>query len=423
MSETAVIDPRPELLQTEPIIGWRAWRVLPWETLDGTKTYRLCAVGTGGIPKVWEPRRPVVAVCSDFKSTHEAPWPGHQCGVYGVRDRAYLEEALAEWVNMLQGGESIAAWAAGRVSLWGRVVECEKGWRAQFAYPFALTVYGDEAVARAVRDVYAVDVEREPALEPSDRARELRDELAELRQEITETEGRILAIRQELAEQRASAAPASGRATAEQKWWAEHNLRKGEDPLYWGHHEDSDYIAALVKAIAVRDDELRSRGEEPEGLARSIDVARVMSPNFASDHTCSVGATLFAISRFRHGVRRFKLEGRSGTYWTPTDGGPTGSIAKAAEQVEENPLDEPAYPIAPRVVLKAVAEAADTKGGGQAVVRFADLLARVPEEPRVSPSVVCYRLGLLRRNGFMFYETLEHERLWGVTAAGWEALT
>jgi hypothetical protein len=58
-----------------------------------------------------------------------------------------------------QGGDPVG-WAIGRVALWGRVIEHEKGWRAQYAYPYALHVESeDEAVALAVRRVYAVDVE------------------------------------------------------------------------------------------------------------------------------------------------------------------------------------------------------------------------------------------------------------------------
>lgn len=60
---------------SETIVGYRCWRVLPFTKLDGTTTYRLCAVGTLGVPKVWEPRQPVRAVCSAFDSHHEAPWP------------------------------------------------------------------------------------------------------------------------------------------------------------------------------------------------------------------------------------------------------------------------------------------------------------------------------------------------------------
>jgi hypothetical protein len=49
--------------------------------------------------------------------------------------------------------------ALGSVSLWGRILVRERGFRAQFAYPYELfLVGGDEAMARDLRARYAVDV-------------------------------------------------------------------------------------------------------------------------------------------------------------------------------------------------------------------------------------------------------------------------
>lgn len=58
-----------------------------------------------------------------------------------------------------QGGNPVG-YAFGRVSLWGRVIEHESGWRAQYAYPYALTLETlDEDAALVIRREYAVDVE------------------------------------------------------------------------------------------------------------------------------------------------------------------------------------------------------------------------------------------------------------------------
>jgi hypothetical protein len=49
--------------------------------------------------------------------------------------------------------------ALGSVSLWGRILARERGYRAQYAYPYELFVIGgDEQIARELRDRYAVDV-------------------------------------------------------------------------------------------------------------------------------------------------------------------------------------------------------------------------------------------------------------------------
>jgi hypothetical protein len=49
--------------------------------------------------------------------------------------------------------------ALGRVSLWGRVVARENGFRAQYAYPYELfLIGGGDDLARRLRRLYAVDV-------------------------------------------------------------------------------------------------------------------------------------------------------------------------------------------------------------------------------------------------------------------------
>jgi hypothetical protein len=49
--------------------------------------------------------------------------------------------------------------AIGRVSLWGRVVETQRGYRGQYGYVYdIILVSGGEAEARDLRARYAVDV-------------------------------------------------------------------------------------------------------------------------------------------------------------------------------------------------------------------------------------------------------------------------
>jgi hypothetical protein len=141
----------------EPIVGWRSWRVLPFDRLDGTRTYRLCAIGTLGVPKVWQPLRATEAVCSKYASEHESPWPDCECGIWALRRS---EDARRRMVVYMQTQGEPAGWAHGRVSLWGRVIEHEHGWRAQHVYPYAITIESpDERIARVIRDEYAIDVE------------------------------------------------------------------------------------------------------------------------------------------------------------------------------------------------------------------------------------------------------------------------
>lgn len=71
----------------------------------------------------------------------DAPNAKCYCGIY----------AHAEPVFEYEG------FVSGEVSLWGRVMKGERGYRAQFAYPKSLTLhYPDEAMARRIADTYGV---------------------------------------------------------------------------------------------------------------------------------------------------------------------------------------------------------------------------------------------------------------------------
>lgn len=160
---------KPTATYIEPLVGWRFWRVQRIKTLDHGTRYRLCAAGSYGRPKVWQPRAAVVAVCSARSSLHDAPHPKHECGIYAYRERADAESKLASmwaydqyWMVNGRRERTYDTWAIGRVSLWGRVVECELGWRAQYAYPYDLTIYSNVAADEAVARDYAIDATGEP---------------------------------------------------------------------------------------------------------------------------------------------------------------------------------------------------------------------------------------------------------------------
>lgn len=190
---------------TVPLTAWRVWRVLPYRELDGRRTHRLCAIGTYGTPKVWEPLRASVAVCSGYASTHAAPWPRHQCGLWALPTLEQAEEALTKWMGF---PGFVSGWAIGRVSLWGRIVEHERGWRAQYAYPYALTVKSPSAyVAEHIRRDYALDVDFEPVpaevLFAAERKRrqnehEVQQEAAKLKSEMAAVDKKLDRVDNEL---------------------------------------------------------------------------------------------------------------------------------------------------------------------------------------------------------------------------------
>jgi hypothetical protein len=127
------------------LIGWRVW----------------CAVRRGDelrlasviADELWPAERELVASCRAHElpgtsvsfggpRRHRAPDGACTCGIYAAR------EPSSVW-SYLRGRDEpdTVARVLGRVLVWGRVVEHEGGWRAEFGYP--LDVYtGDPELRR-----------------------------------------------------------------------------------------------------------------------------------------------------------------------------------------------------------------------------------------------------------------------------------
>jgi hypothetical protein len=101
---------------SEPIVAWRAWALTGHR--DGTE---LLLRPVAKRARTWRPREVVEASCRTSR-WHEAPDPACTCGLHGTHGLEVLRKTKCPAV-------------LGRVALWGRVVEHEQGYRAQFAYP------------------------------------------------------------------------------------------------------------------------------------------------------------------------------------------------------------------------------------------------------------------------------------------------
>jgi hypothetical protein len=158
---------------TEPVAGWRVWRVCRGIDRAATVqqlTARLLAVddAVGELLsyrlrsltelEFWPARERMAARCGIAGTDHgAAPGAACECGVWAFKEREAAEDVLAayRYAGM--------AMAVGRVALWGRVIEHRDGYRAQFAYPTELTVYGAAGpVADEVRAAYGVPVALAP---------------------------------------------------------------------------------------------------------------------------------------------------------------------------------------------------------------------------------------------------------------------
>jgi hypothetical protein len=139
-------------MYVEPVIAWRAWKIdapLPWTPADAMEP-RLRPIGIRGVS--WPPGEAMVATCEKppilsfrmggprgliaegpviAEARHSAPVLTCSCGVWALRTREDVERLISHRPGPL---------AYGRVKLWGRIVECERGFRAEYAYPADLIV-------------------------------------------------------------------------------------------------------------------------------------------------------------------------------------------------------------------------------------------------------------------------------------------
>jgi hypothetical protein len=107
----------PDLVRRrDPIVAWRAW------TLTGRSDghhLRLRPVAGPRLP--WPPMRPAKAACKHGR-IHRAPELRCSCGLHGTRTVEPLRHTKNPTV-------------VGTVALWGRIIEHDLGYRAEFAYP------------------------------------------------------------------------------------------------------------------------------------------------------------------------------------------------------------------------------------------------------------------------------------------------
>jgi hypothetical protein len=130
------------VLGFDPLIGWRVWRVA-----DGF----LLGVAS---ELSWLPQFRYDATCEhqEAGATHAAPDRNCTCGISAFKSREDAELLARETA----GSEVIVL---GRVSLWGRVIETERGYRAARAYPYDLELLGGtKELALELRNRYVVDV-------------------------------------------------------------------------------------------------------------------------------------------------------------------------------------------------------------------------------------------------------------------------
>jgi hypothetical protein len=141
---------------SECIEGWRSWKVSGEIPPFGVAPKLHSAVQVG----YWVPRRALEAVCScrtNRKAEDGPPCEQGPCGLYSARTREHLLSLSYHFYSGEHGGMYCVI---GRVANWGKIVECELGWRAQFSYPVSLEIpYEIWKLARPLQRAYGCKVE------------------------------------------------------------------------------------------------------------------------------------------------------------------------------------------------------------------------------------------------------------------------
>lgn len=111
----------PDRFEHEALIGYRSWHVVP--TLTGLVLRSLHMKHTWGNPET--------AVCYPQPTqqldhtSKDAPFPDHSCGIYAQLP----DDTFDEWEPMRRGKVSVF----GTIEMSGRIIICERGYKAQHA--------------------------------------------------------------------------------------------------------------------------------------------------------------------------------------------------------------------------------------------------------------------------------------------------
>jgi hypothetical protein len=112
----------------EPLCAWRLWEV---EDVDAAPRLRsLYRVSFWPVGAPLEARCEAQRLRLSRRPRHPAPSETCTCGIYGAPF-----ELIRKKMAIDDGLPAGCLFVIGTVSLWGDVLECERGWRAALAYP------------------------------------------------------------------------------------------------------------------------------------------------------------------------------------------------------------------------------------------------------------------------------------------------
>ena len=155
----------------EPVVAHRVWSV--------SDNDELCSLGWS--PLAWKPFRPLIATHLYYSNgylKYRSKWLPHSIDNCEASVSRWEEETMPEpelfkcgihamkslnHYKTFYGGFCIK----GKVYLWGLIIEHEKGYRAEYAYPKCLYLDGvkDDTI-RMIASNYRIPAVEQPAMEP-----------------------------------------------------------------------------------------------------------------------------------------------------------------------------------------------------------------------------------------------------------------
>lgn len=133
----------------EPVIGWRIWYARPSIISPDTGAGRWLLNSPFDLSP-WPSRKAMIGRCArrpgfmvvgqGLRGVHSSPRHDCTCGLYALNDLMSTVRLAEE--HAVHEGRFMAV-VLGEVSLWGRVVVAQRGYRAEFAYPRRLWIVPD----------------------------------------------------------------------------------------------------------------------------------------------------------------------------------------------------------------------------------------------------------------------------------------
>jgi hypothetical protein len=139
----------------EPVSGWRMWYCV-----DSGGEARLASLF---YPTIWPLRTALAGACARHgrrffvrrrTEPHGVPEARCGCGIHAASPSLFVDSMTeSSFVGSLNGQLLPSRVVVfGRVQLWGKVIECQHGWRASYAYPQQLYLVRRRASDVAVRN-------------------------------------------------------------------------------------------------------------------------------------------------------------------------------------------------------------------------------------------------------------------------------